>query len=358
MNEDEQQTALNYYQDQLIGVQLALLKMKEDRAAGGDELQKKIKASRDAVSMLIKNNESGGPIFEKLLLPPFQDMGTIVLGDKAQKMSDDWCEAVVKPWSQLTRGRYPFTRSSMQDASLMEVSEFLRPSGGVLRKFIQQNMVNDVLSSGRKWTFANFNSHDMYRDDLLSFMEKTSGLTTVLFPTDTADPLVRFQVRIRAGTSPDAAPSEIASIGLTIDGTDELYRNGPDNVWKPMVWPGMAGKLGAHIHVENASGASADIDEPGEWGLFRLLERVKRIEPSGDGRFFTAIWEIEDMNGALVAIDFRPERTANPFFGLSGGNTSRLLQIFRDPGLEAPRGIARKGKGCVEVPILSTDGAR
>jgi type VI secretion system protein ImpL len=172
------------------------------------------------------------------------------------------------------------------------------------------------------------------------------------------DPLVRFQVRVHAGTSSSTAPSEISAITLTIDGTDEVYRNGPDNVWKPMVWPGVAGKLGAHIHVENASGATADLDEPGEWGLFRLLERVKRIEPSGDGRFFTAIWEIEDMNGALIAIDFRPERTANPFFGLSGNNTSRLLQIFRDPGLSPPRGISRGGKGCIsEAAAVSGNGA-
>jgi type VI secretion system protein ImpL len=121
-----------------------------------------------------------------------------------------------------------------------------------------------------------------------------------------------------------------------------------------MIWPGQAGKLGAHIHVENAGGATADIDEPGEWGLFRLLERVKRIEPSADGRYFTATWEVEEMNGALIAIDFRPERTANPFFGLSG-NTSKMLAIFRDPGLQPPRGISRTKSGC-GGELLSADG--
>ena len=80
------------------------------------------------------------------------------------------------------------------------------------------------------------------------------------------DPLVRFQVRVRAGTSPDAAPSEISSITLTLDGTDEVYRNGPDNVWKPMIWPGLAGKLGAHIHRGERRGRHRDIDEAGASG--------------------------------------------------------------------------------------------
>jgi type VI secretion system protein ImpL len=353
---EEQLTALDFYQDQLALVQNTLLAVKEKPAESGALLEK-IKTTRENVAMLVKKYESGVPILEKLLLPPFQDMRSIVFASVAQKKSNDWCEAIATPFDQLMANRYPFVRESMQDAPLTELSEFLRPSGGTLRKFIQQHLGDEVLSSGRKWTFANFNTRDMYREDLLTFLEKANNLATTLFPGDTVDPLVRFQVRIRAGTSPDTAPSEISAITLTIDGIDEMYRNGPDNVWKPMLWPGQAGKLGAHIHVENASGATADIDEPGEWGLFRLLERVKRVEPSGDGRFFTAIWEIEDMNGALVAIDFRPERTANPFFGLSGNNTSRLLQIFRDPGLFPPRGIARGGKSCIEAAAVSTSGA-
>ncbi|WNG34326.1 type VI secretion system membrane subunit TssM [Archangium violaceum] len=353
-DDQETLTSLDFYQDQLALVLNALLGVKEKPSESGALLEK-IKTTRESVAMLVKKYESGGPILEKLLLPPFQDMRSIVFAGVAQTKSNDWCEAVTKPFAQLMANRYPFVRESMQDAPLAELSEFLRPSGGTLRKFIQQNLADEVVTSGRKWTFANLNTRDMYREDLLTFLEKSNNLATTLFPGDTVDPLVRFQVRVRAGTSPDTSPSEISAITLTIDGTDEMYRNGPDNLWKPMSWPGQAGKLGAHIHVENASGATADIDEPGEWGLFRLLERVKRIEPSGDGRFFTAVWEIEDMNGALVAIDFRPERTANPFFGLSGNNTSRLLQIFRDPGLTPPNGIARGGKGCLEM--VSTNGA-
>ncbi len=351
---EERLTSLDFYQDQLALVLNALLGVKEKPSESGALLEK-IKTTRESVAMLVKKYESGVPILEKLLLPPFQDMRSIVFAGVAQTKSNDFCEAIAKPFTALMTNRYPFVRESMQDAPLAELSEFLRPSGGTLRKFLQQHLADEVITSGRKWTFANLNTREMYRDELLTFLERANNLSTTLFPGDTVDPLVRFQVRVRAGTSPDTTPSEISAITLTIDGTDELYRNGPDNVWKPMSWPGQAGKLGAHIHVENASGATADIDEPGEWGLFRLLERVKRIEPSGDGRFFTAVWEVEDMNGALVAIDFRPERTANPFFGLSGNNTSRLLQIFRDPGLTPPRGIARGGKGCIEM--VTTSGA-
>ncbi|ATB26780.1 type VI secretion system membrane subunit TssM [Melittangium boletus] len=357
VTDEEMQTAVDYYQDRLIEVQLALLRMKENSASATEDFQARIKASQSAVAMLIKNSESDGPIFEQLLLPPFQNLASTLFDDQAKRVSEEWCETIVKPLAQLMDNRYPFVRSSMLDAPLGEISRYIHPVDGTLRKFMQQKLGTEVLSSGRKWSFANTSASSRYRGELLTYLEKTSGLANILFPGDTAEPVVRFQVRIHAGTSPDATPSEISSIGLTIDGTDEIYRNGPDNIWKPMVWPGLAGKMGAHIHVESAFGATADIDEPGEWGLFRMLERVKQVELSADGRFFTATWEIEDMNGALVSVDFRPERTTNPFFSLTGNSANRLLQLFRDPGLFPPRWLASKGTGCEKEAVLSTDGA-
>lgn len=352
---EEKLTALDFYQDQLALVQNTLLAVKEKPSESGALLDR-IKTTRETVALMVKKQEQNGPLLERLLLPPFQDMRSIVFAGVAQTKSNEWCEAIVGPFEELLTDRYPFVRGSLKDAPLPELTEFLRPSGGLLRKFVQQQLADEVIPNGRRWTYATQQAREMYSEELLTFLEKSGNLSTTLFPGDTVDPLVRFQVRIRAGTSPDTSASEISTIALTLDGLEETYRNGPDNVWKPMVWPGQAGKLGAHIHVENASGATADIDEPGEWGLFRLLERVERIEPSSDGRFFTAVWRIEDMNNALVSIDFRPERTANPFFGIGGNNTSRLLQIFRDPGLAPPRGIARGGRPCTETMLSA--GAR
>jgi type VI secretion system protein ImpL len=346
-------TALDFYQDQLALALDTVQGMKE-RPSESAALLEKLKATREGVAQLVRRYESDAPFLERLLLPPLQVLRSTVLSGMARTRSNDWCEAISKPFRQLMANRYPFVRESTQDASLAGLSEFLRPSGGTLRQFVQHHLDDAVIPSGRKWAFANVNARELYRDELLTFLEKSSTLATTLFPGDTGEPLVRFQVRLRAGTSPDAPPSELSSITLSLDGTGATYRNEPDNPWKPMLWPGQGGRPGAHLHVENASGATADLDEPGPWGLFRLLERVKRIEPSADGRFFTAVWDLEDLNGALVAIDFRPERTANPFFGLSGNDSSRLLRVFRDPGLMPPNGIAREGKGCIEA-VSSND---
>lgn len=353
---EESVTALESYEEYLSTVQTTLLAVKDKPAEAG-VLQDKIKSTRNDVEMMVRKQPDNVAIFERLLLPPFQEMTTVLGEGWAESKSRQWCEQVVQPYLMAFKGLYPFDRTSQKDAPLPEVAEFLRPEGGVVRKFVKEQLLEDVVASGRKWEFTS-SSSGYYKPELLTFLEKQGALATTLFPGgDTVDPLVRFQVRLRPGVSPDGSSSPISSITFTLDGTDEMYRNGPDTVWKPMIWPGQAGKLGARIVVQSADGATeTTLEAEGEWGLFRLLERVKRIEPSVDGRYFTATWEIEEMNGALVSIDFRPERTANPFFGLSG-NTSKLLAIFRDPGLQPPLGIARKGGGCTP-PAVAADGVR
>jgi type VI secretion system protein ImpL len=349
---EESLTALDSYEDQLATVQTTLLAVKDKPAESGVLLDK-IEATRTNVEMLVRKQSDNISIFERLLLPPFQEMRSVVFIGVAESKSKLWCNQVVAPFDQAFKGLYPFDRASQKDAPLPEVAEFLRPEGGLLRKFIKEQLLEDVVASGRKWEFTN-SGGAMYRPELLTFLEKSGALATTLFPGgDTVDPLVRFQVRLRPGIAPDGSASPISSITFTLDGTDETYRNGPDTLWKPMIWPGQAGKLGARILVQSADGATETaLEAEGEWGLFRLLERVKRIEPSADGRYFTATWEIEEMNGAMVSIDFRPERTANPFFGL-GGNTSKLLAIFRDPGLTPPQGISRTARGCALAAVAA-----
>jgi type VI secretion system protein ImpL len=246
----------------------------------------------------------------------------------------------------LMANRYPFNKDSLLDAPLPELTQFLHPSTGQVRQFVQSQLAGEVVPDGRRWEFTVKSSGGMYKEELLTYLERINALATTLFPGDTVDPLVRFTVRMRPGASADSSPSDIASITLTVDGAEELYRNGPDDRWRPLAWPGPAGKLGAHLRVVSTAGNTADLDAPGEWGLFRLLERAAKIEPSTDGRFFTATWEISDLNNAQVSIDVRPERLANPFFGTSGTNTSQLFHIFRDPRLIPPAGIAQAMKSC------------
>ncbi|EPX55487.1 IcmF-related protein [Cystobacter fuscus DSM 2262] len=343
-DKEEKLTQLDSYQDQLRLVLDTILVVRDKPGESGLLLEK-IKTTRRDVEMLIKAQEGNQALFTRLLLPPLRDVRDIVFRDVSAKKSEQWCEEIVTPFMNVMGNRYPFAKDSEQDAPLSELSEFLRPANGQVKTFVKSQLQEDVILDGRRCSLA-LGSRDMYKEDLCRYLERLNSLSTALFPGDEVQPLVRFQIRIRAGTSPDTSASEIASIKFIMDGTEVLYRNGPDNIWQRLIWPGQAGELGATLQVVNIRGDMSELKEPGEWGLFRLLERVKNIEPSTDGRFFTATWEIQEFNGAQVSVDIRPERLAHPFFGAAGNTSMKLMQLFRDPKVLPPQGIALRGKGC------------
>ncbi|MDC0711165.1 type VI secretion system membrane subunit TssM [Stigmatella sp. ncwal1] len=351
-DKEEQVTQLDYYQDQLTLVLNTILDVKEKPAESG-LLMERTKSVRKDVELLIGSQEGNQALFARLLLPPIRDVKIIVTEGVSRTKSNLWCSEVTRHFMGVMGRRYPFVKDSLEDAPLAELAEFLRPSNGLVSRFIQNQLKEDLLANGRRWQLAP-SSVSMYRDDLPIYLERLNALSTALFPGDEVQPLVRFQIKVRAGTSPGSDSSDIASVKFTLDGTEVLYRNGPDNVWQRLIWPGQAGELGASLQVINSKGHMSEISQPGEWGLFRLLERVKKIEPSPDGRFFTATWEIEEFNGAQVSVDIRPERLAHPFFGASGSQSMKLMQLFRDPRVLPPQGIARNLKGCPEAEMLGS----
>jgi type VI secretion system protein ImpL len=344
---EEKLTQLDSYQDQLA---LVLNTIQEVRDKPGESglILKKLKDTRGEVERIISSQDGNQALFTKLLLPPLRDVQDIIIRDVSAKKSLLWCNQVYHPFMDLMGNRYPFVKNTLRDVPLAELAEFIRPSKGVVRGFVNTQLQEDVIPNGRRWELAPASTR-MYSDDLPIYLERLNGLATALFPADEVLPVVRFQIRIRAETSPDASPAEIASIKFILDGTEVIYRNGPDEVWHRMIWPGQAGELGATLQVVNANGSPAERKALGEWGLFRLLEEVKRIEPSADGSYFTATWEFQEFNGAQVSIEIRPERLAHPFFGPSGNNAGKLMQLFRDPRILPPEGIARATKGCPQA---------
>jgi type VI protein secretion system component VasK len=176
-------------------------------------------------------------------------------------------------------------------------------------------------------------------------MERAGALAEALFTNegDSVLPQVRFAARILPASTRSGEPVGIASIVLTVDGADVTYENGPEQ-WKSLVWPGAEGKLGANIHFKDVAGHEGDIPGPGDWGLFRLLDTAKRIEPSPDGRVFTAVWSPGELPDLEIRIEIRPERTIHPFF--VQGDPSKFMRVFRDTAVLPPLGIARDIKGC------------
>ncbi|RKH54981.1 type VI secretion system membrane subunit TssM, partial [Corallococcus interemptor] len=127
---EESLTALDSYEDQLATVQTTLLAVKDKPAESGLLLDK-IESTRNNVEMMVRKQTDNVAIFERLLLPPCQEMRSVVFVGVACNKSKLWQDQVVMAWSSAFKGKYPFDRASQADAPLPEVAEFLRPEGGL-----------------------------------------------------------------------------------------------------------------------------------------------------------------------------------------------------------------------------------
>ncbi len=323
---------LDIYQEQLTFVRDAL-QMELENPSDGQALMARIKTARTRIKGLIASQETGWrPRFQSILWPPVEGVSSTSSSAQGGIVNDAWCSRVVEPYKSGMAGKYPF-RKNGDDVALGDIAQFYRPASGTLATFFADTLSSAVSQRGNSFTFSeSLGQGSVYKGNLLKFLKRSQGISKALFPTNSATPLVKFSIRIKPTPN-------ISSVSFSVDGQKYEYRNGPEQ-WHSFQWPGDGSKMGAALRVKGA-GVNEYIPSDGEWGLFRLLEDGQVL--AGKGRSFTIGWQLSSVD-QMVKIEFRPARSASPFFG-PGGKT-KLLNLFRSSGVKPPSVIAQKGGRC------------
>lgn len=330
---------LDLYQEQLQflrDAQRAAMESQDESPA----MMARVQTARVRIQSLIQAQDPlWRPRVEALLWPPIEAISELTLKAVGGKASDQWCSEVATAFKQKLAGHYPFNRNG-QDAAVADVGDFFRPESGTLWGFYGGVLKSHVEQSGSRFKFitrAGRAGGSLYYGSVLTFLSRSREISESLFAPRDAEPGVKFSFHIRP--SP-----KLSSIRFTVDGQTVDYNNGPEE-WHNFEWPGKGGKsVGASIKVRNNRGQPETVEQEGEWGLFRLLEEgTARVE--GGARVFSVTWALPSSDTEVV-IDFKPSRSASPFFGVTAGRNAKLMQPFRMPGVQPPRVIAKGGSGC------------
>ena len=79
----------------------------------------------------------------------------------------------------------------------------------------------------------------------------------------------------------------LTSISLTIDGQEQVYRNG-QQTWQRFTWPGEPRRAGAKLDVVTYSGMHVNVfDFPSRWGLLRMIDSADVTNLDGVRQRFT-----------------------------------------------------------------------
>lgn len=255
-------------------------------------------------------------IARPLLVRPLMQTYAALIPLVERGINQAWQQEVYSGWRSLA-AKYPFSDSS-NEASMADISKFLKPQEGLLPRFIEKNLAGLVVKRGdtlatRTWAGLGVN----FNPSFLSGVSKLAAAgAAVLQEGDGA----QFELQ------PIPTPG-ISEVLVEIGGQVMRYRNGPQ-VWTAFSWPSAAGPNGesARIQVVSFSGASTSVANfNGRLSLMRMLGQAKAenvagtttqlewcIKPAGMEK--VALQDRPAACGAsgAVRVNFRPVSGANP----------------------------------------------
>ena len=196
-----------------------------------------------------------------------------VLAQTSAAQADPLSNPLTKAWQtevlsfckQVTEGRYPFAEGG--EASVADVAALLGP-GGAIDRFYRSRAEPYIDSSSTPWRWkpdARFAGLDPKSAE---FLQRTQAIAAGFSAAGTELTLAALAERGKTFVA-------IGGQGGPVETTLEPLK---------LTWPGANPAAGAEVRFTTASG-SATVAQPGEWGLFRILDGIRLRERDGGKRF-------------------------------------------------------------------------
>lgn len=196
-----------------------------------------------------------------------------VLAETSAAQADPLSNPLTKAWQievlslckQVTEARYPFAEGA--DAPLSEVAALLG-AGGAIDRFYRTRAEAYIDTSSTPWRWkpdARFAGLDPKSAE---FLQRTQAIAAGFSAQDTELTLAALAERgktfVAIGGQGGPVETTVAPLKLS--------------------WPGPNPSAGAEVRFTTSAG-NATVAQPGEWGLFRILDGIRLRERDGGKRF-------------------------------------------------------------------------
>lgn len=223
-------------------------------------------SSRDYGNLIVTQlgGEWAGMAYS-LFKRPLEQAWQVILDPASKSFNENWQQQVVYEWEKSFSGRYPF-KDSENDASLVELSRFLRPDAGIIDRFIHTHLVGVLVKQGDKWVPHPVSAEGLhFSSDFLETLNLINQITSQVFAS--GDAKIEFDLMPRSGHS-------IVKSELIIDKQKLLYFNQLP-IWNRMRWPGDAYSPFAQLSWStDGTGLKLYEHHSGDWAWIRLLEKA------------------------------------------------------------------------------------
>ncbi len=206
--------------------------------------------------------------------------------------------------------KYPFNPRSSMDATLQEVTQFLKPQDGQLWQLYNGHLKQLLAPAGNGEYAAISGQQASVTQPFLRFFNHAMHMSEALFRGGAQQPNLAFSMQ------PVATP-DVEHITLAIDGqtlsTD--LRSGAKS--QSFTWPGTA--QGASLSVRFGNGPDFLIAQTtGPWAVWRLLQTSESWQPTGAQYELQWIFKtsagVQQINGHAPAVKFMLDPQGSQIF--------------------------------------------
>jgi len=252
--------------------------------------------------MLVGLNDIDQQMIQKLLVSPLTQSFASLITPAQEEINKLWIIQAYQPFQANLSQKYPFNSSVSLQATSNEIGQIFGDTGSIAR-FVKEILDPLVIRRGytltsKTWKDLGISLNPQFVMNFQRYITPINGMATGTLDQPTATPAANqsnFQFY------PLQNP-QLLSYTIDIDGQRMLYENGIQQ-WVNFVWPNHSAIPGARITAVDLQGQTHTIfDEPGEYGINRLIDSAQRKEQNGS---FEMVWRSKTDPSVFVKVNFR-----------------------------------------------------
>ena len=248
-------------------------------------------------------NELDQQMIQKLLVSPLTQSFESLITPAQDEINKLWMMQAYQPFNQTLGQKYPFNSSATIQATSAEITQILGESGSIAR-FVKETLDPFIIRRGytltsKTWKDLGISLNPQFVINFQNYVVPANGVATGDLNQTSAPPVAANQSNFQFYPLPNP---QLLSYTIDIDGQRLVFENGVQQ-WVNFIWPNPGSIPGARITVVDLDGQTQTIfDEPGEYGINRLIDTAQRKPMNGN---FEMTW-LSKQNPALsVKMNFR-----------------------------------------------------
>ncbi|RKG33200.1 type VI secretion system membrane subunit TssM [Acinetobacter guerrae] len=269
--------------------------------------------------MLVGLNDLDQQPLQKILVAPLTQSFESLIFPAQDEINKLWLMQAYQPFNINLSQKYPFNSSAGLQATSNEISQIFGENGSIAR-FTKETLDPFVIRRGyiltsKTWKDLGISLNPQFVMSFQSYVAPSNGMATgELNQSATAVASAAHQSNFQF--YPLQNP-QLLSYSIDIDGQRMTYENGIQQ-WVNFIWPNQSAIPGAKITAVDTQGQTHTIfEEPGEYGINRLIDSAQRKEQNGS---FEMTWRSKIDPNLFVKVNFR----------LISGNSSGNVGSSRD----------------------------